>query len=167
MESSSLTQFLEAGTEKEFLGLRAIKDNEDKNQLDFSKLPNHVFGHLAIPSPLEGRGSIPAGKAIVGGLNNMRREGDDADKEAMANFIVRSHLTLAFLWIISRGPSQPIKLTDPPKSNRVEEACQNALRRLQRKGEEQPAKRSKGFTWGSRKGRNVNSQMNKLTGFVR
>ncbi len=38
----SLTQFLEAGTEKEFLGLRAIKDNEDKNQLDFSKLPNPV-----------------------------------------------------------------------------------------------------------------------------
>jgi hypothetical protein len=113
----SLAQFLEAGTEKEFLGLRAIKDDDKENELDFSQLPNHVFGHPAILSPLEGRGSIPAGEAgakIVQELNDMTREGDDVDVEAIANFIVGSHLTLAFLWIISRGLSEPVKLTDPP-----------------------------------------------------
>jgi hypothetical protein len=135
----SLTQFLEAGTEKKFLGLKSIKDNNktEENKIDFSKLPSHVFGHPAILSPLEGRGSIPTGKAgakNVGQLNNMMKEGDDSDVEAIANFIVGAHLTLAFLWIIGRGLLEPVKLEDPPELDSVDEACQNTLRRLQGKG---------------------------------
>jgi hypothetical protein len=144
----SLTQFLKVGTKKEFLGLKAIKDDDEtENEIDFSKLRNHLFGHPAILSPLEGRGSIPVGEAgakIVGELNDMTKEGDNSDVEAIANFIVGSHLTLAFLWIISRGLSEPVKLEDPPESDSVDEACQNTLRRLQGKGEERPEKRSKG-----------------------
>ena len=135
----SFTQFLETGTKKEFLGLKAVKDDDETEEIeiDFSKLPNHMFGHPAILSPLEGRGSIPAGEAgakIVGELNDMTKEGDDSDVETIANFIVGSHLTLAFLWIIGRGLLEPVKLEDPPELDSVDEACQNTLRRLQGKG---------------------------------
>jgi hypothetical protein len=43
----------------------------------------------------------------------MTKEGDDSDVEAIANFIVGSHLTLAYLWIIGRDLSEPVNLKTP------------------------------------------------------
>jgi hypothetical protein len=40
-----MQEFLEARTKKQFQDLRANKHDERENMIDFSTLPNHVFGH--------------------------------------------------------------------------------------------------------------------------
>jgi hypothetical protein len=120
-----LEQFLEVETETEFGNLRPKEDagENEEEEINFFQWPNHIFAHPTVLFVLEGQGSMEANNAgsnIVDQLNGIKVAATAEDAEAIAEFLMGSYQTLAFLWIVGKGLSEPAKLTDPPEPDSIE-----------------------------------------------
>jgi hypothetical protein len=57
------------------------------------------------------------------------------DAELVAEFIMGSHLTLAFLWVTNQVLLDPVKLTSLPELDNVDELCTTTLQQLRGESE--------------------------------
>jgi hypothetical protein len=143
----SLDQFLALTSETEFEELKAERGTEITEDMDFSRIPCHLFIHPFIFSLLDGRGTVPANSAgfkVVERLQRLQESPKPEEVEEIGELVQATHLTLSFLWAVSRGLINPIVLENPPEADGVDESCNLVLQRMRGNDEEpQNAKRSK------------------------
>jgi hypothetical protein len=145
--SLTLDQFLALELEDDFENLRAEEGAEITEELDFTRMPRHLFVHPFFFGTLEGKGTSSAKGAatkIIKRLQRIKKEVEPGDEEQIQDFIKGTLLVLAFLWAISRGLIPHIPLSNPPEVDGVDKACNRVLERLQGdEPESPPSKRTK------------------------
>jgi hypothetical protein len=109
------------------------KEPKIVEELDFTTMPRHLFVHPFIFGTLQGKGTSSAkslATKIIKRLQLMKREVEPGDEEQIKDFIEGTLIILAFLWAINQGLVPPILLSNPPKADGVNEACNQILERL-------------------------------------